>query len=147
NIYSTNPDLLKDVDPKRIALANKASGEALTKFREYTMTNRITWSIISVPTGDWAQKIFPNLTKEEAIKSLWEAIVKIVRVDQDDPIAAWEEHNKTLHKAHTILNEKKYKKLIFKAPGTDLEIELPEGHIWAGGSEKSTEGITFNPNM
>lgn len=147
NIYSTNPDLLKDVDPKRIALANKASGEALTKFREYTMTNRITWSIISVPTGDWAQKIFPNLSKEEAIKSLWDAIVKIVRVDQDDPIAAWEEHNKTLYKAHTILNEKKYKKLIFKAPGTDLEIELPEGHIWAGGSEKSTEGITFNPNM
>ncbi|TXL66576.1 aminopeptidase [Cerasibacillus terrae] len=147
HIRATNPDLLKDVDPTRIAKANKASGEALTKFREYTMNDRITWSIISIPSGDWAQKVFPNQSKEEAVQSLWDAIVKIVRVDQDNPIAAWEKHNETLKKAHQVLNQKKYKKLIFKAPGTNLEMELPEGHIWKGGSAVSTQGITFNPNM
>src|SRR5699024_11678822 len=55
--------------------------------------------------------------------------------------------NKTLKTAREILNEKSYKKLIFKGPGTDLEIELPEGHIWKGGSAVSEQGITFNPNM
>src|SRR5699024_10158327 len=44
-------------------------------------------------------------------------------------------------------NEKSYDKLIFKAPGTDLEVGLPKGHIWQGGSAVSKRGIVFNPNM
>lgn len=147
SIRSTNPDLLKDVDPNRIAIANKASGEALTHFRKYIMNDKITWSIISIPTGDWAQKIFPQLSREEAIKQLWDAILKIVRVDQEDPIAAWEAHNDTLRRAEGSLNQKRYQKLIFKAPGTNLEIGLPKGHIWRGGAAESEKGIKFNPNM
>lgn len=147
SIRSTNPDLLKDIDPTKVAKANKAAAQAMTNFRKYTMNDKITWSIISIPTGDWAQKIFPDKSREEAIASLWEAIIKIVRVDQEDPIKAWDEHNETLKTAREVLNDKNYKKLVFKAPGTDLEMELPEGHIWKGGSAVSEKGITFNPNM
>ncbi|WP_077329420.1 aminopeptidase [Virgibacillus siamensis] len=147
SIRSTNPDLLKDVDSSRVAAANKAAAQAMTNFRQYTMNDRIPWSIISIPTGDWAQKIFPDKSKEDAIESLWDAIVKIVRVDQDDPIAAWDAHNETLKTAREILNKRNYKKLIYKAPGTDLEMELPEGHIWKGGSAETEKGTTFNPNM
>ncbi|WP_029266677.1 aminopeptidase [Virgibacillus alimentarius] len=147
SIRSTDPDLLKDIDPSLIAKANKAGAEAMKNFRKYTMNDKITWSIISIPTGNWAQKIFPDQSKDDAIESLWEAIVKIVRVDQDNPVAAWDAHNETLKIAREILNEKNYQKLIYKAPGTDLEIELPKGHIWKGGSAESEKGITFNPNM
>ncbi|MBP2257948.1 aminopeptidase [Virgibacillus alimentarius] len=147
SIRSTDPDLLKDIDPSLIAKANKAGAEAMKNFRKYTMNDKITWSIISIPTGNWAQKIFPDQAKDDAIESLWEAIVKIVRVDQDNPVAAWDAHNETLKIAREILNEKNYQKLIYKAPGTDLEIELPKGHIWKGGSAESEKGITFNPNM
>ena len=45
------------------------------------------------------------------------------------------------------LNDKKYAKLHYKAPGTDLTIELPEKHIWASGSSKTPEGVTFIANM
>ncbi|RKQ31502.1 aminopeptidase [Oceanobacillus halophilus] len=147
SIRSTNPDLLQNIDPKRVAMANKASGEAMKNFRKYTMNDKIPWSIISIPSGDWAQKIFPDKTKEDAVESLWEAILKIVRVDQEDPIAAWNEHNETLKTKREELNEKNYKKLIFQAPGTDLELELPEGHVWKGGSAVAETGVTFNPNM
>lgn len=147
NIRATNPDLLQGIDPKRVAQANKAAAEAMKNFRKYTMNDRIAWSIISIPTGDWAQKIFPDKAREEAIESLWEAIVKIVRVDQEDPIAAWDAHNERLRTAREKLNQKNYKKLIFTAPGTNLEIELPEGHIWKGGSAQTEGGVTFNPNM
>ncbi|ASK62010.1 aminopeptidase [Virgibacillus phasianinus] len=147
SIRSTNPDLLKDIDSGRVAKANKAAAQAMKNFRKYTMNDLITWSIISIPTGDWAQKIFPDKSKDDAIESLWDAIVKIVRVDQDDPIAAWEDHNATLKTARELMNKKNYKKLVYKAPGTDLELELPEGHIWKGGSADSAKGITFNPNM
>ncbi|WP_085993965.1 aminopeptidase [Oceanobacillus senegalensis] len=147
SIRSTNPDLLQNIDPKRVALANKAAGEAMKNFRKYTMNDKIAWSIISIPSGDWAQKIFPNQSREDAIENLWDAILKIVRVDKEDPIAAWDEHNATLKAKREELNEKNYKKLIFKAPGTDLELELPEGHIWKGGSAVNESGVTFNPNM
>lgn len=147
SIRSTNPDLLSEIDSARVAKASKASAQAMTNFRKYTMNDLITWSIISIPTGDWAQKIFPNKSKEDAIENLWEAIVKIVRVDKDDPIAAWDDHNATLKVARELMNKKNYKKLIYKAPGTDFELELPKGHIWKGGSADSAKGITFNPNM
>ncbi|MFD1363493.1 aminopeptidase [Lentibacillus salinarum] len=147
SIRSTNPDLLKEIDSARVAMANKASAQAMKNFRQYTMNDRITWSIISIPTGDWAQKIFPGKAREDAVESLWDAIVKIVRVDRDDPVAAWDEHNKTLETAREILNRKKYQKLVFKAPGTDLEIGLPDGHIWKGGLAVSEQGTPFNPNM
>ena len=147
HIRSTNPDLLKDIDPSLVAKANKAAAEAMVNFRKYTMNDKITWSIISIPSDDWAQKIFPEKSKEEAVASLWDAILKIVRVDQEDPIAAWDAHNATLKTAREVLNDRNYKKLIFKAPGTDLEMELPEGHIWKGGSAVSEGGVTFNPNI
>ncbi|WP_077623535.1 aminopeptidase [Sediminibacillus massiliensis] len=147
SIRSTNPDLLKDIDAGRVAKAAKANAEAMKEFRKYTMNDRIPWSIISIPTGDWAQKIFPDKSKEDAVESLWEQIFKIVRVDREDPIAAWNDHNATLRKAREFLNKKQYKKLIYKAPGTDLELELPEGHIWKGGSAKTETGRDFNPNM
>lgn len=147
SIRSTNPDLLKGIDAEKVGKFNKASAEAMKEFRQYTMNDRIRWSIISIPTGDWAQKIFPDLTKEEAIESLWEQIFKIVRVDKEDPIAAWQEHNETLRKAYQYLNKKAFKVLIFKSSGTDIRFELPEGHIWKGGAATSTDGHPFNPNM
>ena len=63
SIHATDPDLLKDIDPQRIAAANKAAGVALRKFREYTMNDIVTWSVISIPTRAWAQKIYPEKKK------------------------------------------------------------------------------------
>lgn len=147
SIHATDPDLLKEVDGERIAAANKAAGIALTKFRTYLMNDEVQWCVISIPTAAWAQKIFPDKTADDAVESLWGEIMKMVRVDLDDPIAAWNEHNATLKKAYEFLNEKQYDKLVLTAPGTNLEIGLPKNHIWQGGSALSQKGIEFNPNL
>lgn len=61
---------------------------------------------------------------------------------------AWKKHNDTLITAREYLNKKQYRKLIYKAPGTDLEVALPKGHVWKGGPAGTAEGnISFNPNM
>ncbi len=40
------------------------------------------------------------------------------------------------------------KKLYYKSSnGTDLEVELPEDHIWAGGGSKNAKDVFFVPNM
>lgn len=147
SIHATDPDLLKDIDPQRIAAANKAAGVALRKFREYTMNDIVTWSVISIPTRAWAQKIYPEKTADEAVSALWDTIYKMVRVDGEDPIEVWNKHNQRLENAFITLNDKQYTKLHLKAPGTDLEVGLPKGHIWHGGAAVSASDIIFNPNM
>ncbi|SFK59826.1 aminopeptidase [Halobacillus dabanensis] len=148
SIRSTDPDLLKGIDASKVAAATKARSEAMAKFRDYTMNDRIQWSIISIPIPKWAQKIFPGESEDRAVEKLWDQIFSIVRVDRENPVAAWEEHNQTLIKAREYLNKKQYQKLIYKAPGTDLEVALPEGHIWKGGPSKTVNGaVQFNPNM
>lgn len=147
SIHATDPDLLNGIDSKRIAAANKAAGIALKKFREYTMNDIVTWSVISIPTTAWAKKIFPDKSAEDAVQALWDTIYKMVRVDQGDPIEVWNNHNEKLKNAFETLNNKQYDKLILKAPGTDLEVGLPKGHFWHGGAAVSASEIIFNPNM
>ncbi|GIP28382.1 aminopeptidase AmpS [Paenibacillus sp. J23TS9] len=146
-IESSNPELLKGVDPKRVAANSKAAGTALAKWREYMSANKMTWSIIGVPSTGWAKLVFPDLDADAAVQALWEAIFKASRVDQDNPVQAWQEHNATLHDKRAYLNSKQYKKLHYRAPGTDLTIELPENHIWSGGTAVNEAKNPFNPNV
>ncbi|MBI6874662.1 aminopeptidase [Clostridium aciditolerans] len=147
SISASNPELLKDVDPKRIAESNKTRSIALKKYREYIMNSTVAWSIVSIPTKAWSKKVFPNLSEESAIEKLWENIFKIVRVDKDNPIDAWNDHLDNLQKKVEFLNEKKFKKLHYISKDTDLTIELPEKHIWAGGGEYNSKQTYFVANM
>ncbi len=147
SIHAQNPDLLKNVDPKRVANYQKASGAALKEWRSYTLTDKCKWSIVSVPTKAWAQKVFPDVSADEAVNKLWNLIFKCTRVDKEDPIQSWHEHNENLEKRTAFLNEKNFKTLKYKSEKTDLTIGLPEDHIWESGASKDPNNINFNPNI
>lgn len=147
SIAASNPDLFKDVDPNRISTYNKTASLALKKYREYMMASRVAWLVVSVPTEDWAKKVFNDLEGEEAVEKLWEKIFKITRIDKNDPVEAWREHLNNLESRVKFLNNKNFKKLHFKSKVTDLEVELPKGHLWAGGGEENTKGTYFVANM
>ena len=148
SIAASDPEIMKGVDQSRLARAQKASGAALKEYRNRLMGNKNVWCVASVPTAAWAKKVFPNVSEDEAVEKLWDAIFKAVRVDKEDPVALWEEHKNNLKKSMEFLNNNKFKYLRFKnSLGTDLEIELPKGHIWAGGSDFTPEGHEFIANM
>lgn len=147
SIYSPNPELLKDIDPEKVAKDNKVEGEALKKFDEFIVKDKVSWSLISVPSEAWAAKVFPDLEKEEAIARLWEMIFKMTRVDQEDPVAAWDDHVKNLQNKAAVLNRKKFKKLHYKAPGTDLTIEFHEKHRWIDATSTNAKGTPFVANI
>lgn len=75
-IDAVDPELLKGVDPARIAANSKAAGPKLVKWRESMSSYFMTWSIVAAPTPAWASKVFPNLGEEAAMDALWEAISK-----------------------------------------------------------------------
>ena len=149
SIAARDPQIFSDIDPEKIKLANQAAGAALLEYRERLMSNRNTWCVVSVPTRGWATKVFPEDTEEAAIEKLWQAIFQTVRIGEDvDTVAQWRQHTEFLQKAAAFLNAQKFVKLHYKnAIGTDLTIELPEGHIWSGGAEKSELGTVFVANM
>ncbi|WP_336881508.1 aminopeptidase [Priestia koreensis] len=147
SVTSSNPSLLKGVDPSRIAAANKAAGQAMSEFRRYIQSDKVSWSVMAAPSKEWAAKVFPDAPESEQEGLLWDAIFKATRADLEDPVQAWTQHDQNLHQKVDYLNEKKYKKLHYKAPGTDLTIELPETHIWVGAGSINEKGDSFMANM
>ena len=146
-IDAEDPDLLTGVSAKRISNQQKASGKALEKYRSAVMSDNVAWSIVAIPSEKWAAKVFPDLPKEEQVSSLWEAIFKTVRIGKGPAVELWKAHIDELESRATALNEKRYKKIIYKAPGTDLTIELPEKHLWLSGAGRTPENTKFIANM
>jgi len=147
----TSPDLdtYKNVDPSKMAIASKARAPKVKFYNDYLMASRSQWAIVAYPNYNWAQKVFPNLSKEEAYEKLLEAILYTSRVEEGkDAVLAWEKHMNNLEYHNKILNDYNFEKLHFKnSLGTDLEIYLVENHIWAGGGELSEKKIFFAPNI
>lgn len=147
-VFATDPELLKNVDPNRVADSNKASSIALKKYREMVMGGNNSWSIVSIPTESWAKKVFPEATtSDEAMEKMWDSIFNIVRIDKEDPVQAWRDHSENVKSKVDYLNNMKFKKFHYRAPGTDLMVEMPEKHLWMGAGDVTTDGIEFMPNM
>ena len=148
-IAAGNPEIYKGIDPEKLTLANQAAGAALLEYRARLMSNKNTWCVVSVPTKAWAKKIFPEFSPEEAMDRLRREIYAAVRIeDGEDTVQAWKEHAKFLKEAANFMNGHAFRFLRYRnSLGTDLVLELPKGHIWAGGAEYSDTGVPFIANM
>ena len=141
--------MLKGVDPARIQASSKASAQPTKPWHDAMMASRFQWSIGAHPTKAWAEKVFPDKKGEEAIDALWDAIFSVCRINGDGKgVERWKEHVEATARRSKLLNDYNFKSLHYtNSKGTDLTIELPENHVWAGGSEKSGGGVEFVANI
>jgi aminopeptidase len=146
-ISGDNPMLLASEDPAKVGRANKATSIAYKPALEHISNFDINWNICSYPNPSWAKLVFPDMPIEEAVRKLADAIFAASRVDRDDPVAAWAEHNGELRKRSTWLNGERFAALHFTGPGTDLTVGLADGHEWHGGASTAKNGVTCNPNI
>ncbi|MBR0541659.1 MAG: aminopeptidase [Clostridia bacterium] len=145
-LVSEDPDGLKGVNQEKMNKAMQKRFPIIKPYRD-KMENRYQWCIAAVPGEKWAKKVFPGLPKGKAIEKLWEAILFTSRVD-DDPVAAWDKHNKDLHDRCEYLNSLGIDKLIYKGTnGTDFSVGMIDDAVFRGGGEVSLQGIYFNPNI
>lgn len=143
---SEDPDGMKGVNMAKTAKARQMSYPILKPYFDQR-DNKEQWCIAAVPGVAWAKKVFPNLSKNQAVEKLWEAILSAARVT-DDPIQAWADHNANLKARCEYLNSLGIEKLHYTTDnGTDLTVGMiPEGRFCGGGDE-SLQGVFFNPNM
>lgn len=147
SLYAPNPELLKEVDPEKIQMDQLTRSAGSKPIMEVITQNKVKWCVAAVPCKAWASAVFPELSEEEAVEKLWEKVFAATRVTQEDPVAAWKEHEENLKKYQELLNKSAFEKLLFKGPGTDLEVYLTKGHAWIGGSSVSPRGESFMANI
>lgn len=147
HVLDDDPDAFASVNADKISRATAARRKAIKPYRD-AVENINQWTIIAVPSKEWAMKVFPEDTIPNAQKKLWDAIIKCMRLDQKDPVAAWKEHVKNLDSKAELLNKLNLDYLVYTSKnGTNLKLHLNPRHKWLSASETNLRGIEYLANL
>ncbi|MBB6097074.1 aminopeptidase [Deinobacterium chartae] len=128
----------------RVSAALAARAEEYGKLRSRV---RFNWSVLPVATPAWATFLRPDLEASAALDWLWEQLFVLTRLDQEEPLLAWDAHADRLMRRCAQLDALAIEALHFAAPGTDLTVGLPEGHRWFGPRVATALGFSVIPNL
>ena len=140
----TAPTLLEDLDPARVGADRAQTLREAGKVLNDRTTN---WTIGPCPTPGWAALVHPGLSPDAALQRLWEQIVHVCRLDEEDPVAAWRERMATLAGVTERLTAAHFDALHFDGPGTDLTVGLLPSSSWLSASFATADGIPHVPNL
>ena len=148
SLISANPKALEGIPTDRISLQSRNLNKTLSFYHTAIMNSSVTWCVASVPTVLWANLLGYEGTDEEKIDQLWATLLKLCRIEGIEPKDTYRHHMARLRRRCEALNKLDLKSLRYTCEnGTDLLLELPEGHIWLGGEESSKDGTIFNANI
>jgi aminopeptidase len=139
-----DPGLLDGVDPHRAA----QDETPFLKESPILIRDRSTnWTIIPFPTLRWAQKVHPELAPDEALTKLTDQLAHILRLDEDDPNAAWRARGDELIAVADRLTERRFDAIRFRGPGTDLTVGMFPGSMWTAALQETAWGLEFYANL
>lgn len=148
SLVGEDPSLLKDADPQKVKVAIQARSNALKDYYRSVMRDENAWNVAAVSVPSWAKAVFPGDDEKTATKKLWREILNASRISEENSVDAWKSHVETLKEKSDYLNKMNFKALHYtNSKGTDLTVELPEGHIWSGGYGKTKDGTPFVANI
>ena len=140
-VGDAEPDLLADLPGDRVGRARMIElAEEGTRQVNEQLNN---WVVIGVPNAGWANQMFG----EPDLERLWKLVEMCVRLDEDDPVAAWDEHVRRLGDRARTLDELKIDALRYGGPGTDLTVGLLPESRWQGCESFTAEGLRYVANM
>lgn len=137
----SNAEVYADLDPGRLAHARMPAWERA--WVEAVNARKLPWTIVAYPTERWAREIFG----EPDVDRLWLMVARVMRLDQDDPAAAWGARLDELDARARVLTERRFTALRYRGPGTELEVGLIDGHRWIAGRGETADGRVHVANM
>jgi aminopeptidase len=135
------PELLADLDGARVAKTRMR--ELTERYLDAINRRLLNWSIVGYPTEGWATTVFG----EPDVERLWAALATATRLDDPDPVQAWNAHLDKLAARAAELNERGFDQVRFRGPGTDLTVGLSPGSTWMSGGGETIDGRRFVANM
>jgi aminopeptidase len=142
----TPPGLMSGVDPAR---SGRDQLPSMPEHHDVINERTTNWCVVPWATEAWACAVHPELPPDEALAKLWDELVLVLRLDEEDAGAAWVERATQLHEAGTRLDAAELDALRFEGPGTDLTIGLLPTSRFAEEAPGSTtvDGVSFHPNL
>ncbi len=140
-------DVLKDSDPAMMDVLFRATRLSRKRVLEMSARHILTWCVIASPNPKWAAKVMGPDSDEETYEIFENVIASILRLDKEDPTAAWGEHEASLRRRGALLNDMRLDRLHFKTDATDLTVGLTPNSIFEGGAKDTPDGRWFIPNI
>ncbi len=145
-LESDDPDGLKGIDQDKYSKAMQAKRLTFKPYRN-RMDSKYQWCIAAVPGLAWAKKLFPDQDDDQAMESLWVAILTAARA-MENPIENRLEMNRQMKKRCDHLNSLAIAKLhYYDQNGTDLTVGLMPESRFRGGGQKTLQGYAINANL
>lgn len=141
---ATDPDLFAGIDPE---LAGRDQLPWLKEGGRVVNDRTTNWCGFPCPTPEWARVVHPDLPAEAAHERLWEQILHVLRLDEDDPRAAWERRVEELVRSAVTLTERRFDAIRLRGEGTDLTVGLFGGSRWLAARFETVDGIVHMPNL
>jgi len=138
------PGLLADLDPE---LVGKDRLPAVKEGIQVVNERTTNWTICPCPTPIWADLVFPDVEQGERLDRLERELLHVLRLDEDDPIAAWTARADTLVGSAERLSERRFDALHYEGPGTDLTIGLLPSSGWRAARFSTVDGLEHMPNL
>lgn len=138
------PGLLADVDPRRAGLDQLPALKQGIQIVNDATTN---WCGAPCPTPGWAGLVFPELEPADAYAKLWEQILHVMRLDEEDPEGAWRARADHLEAMAARMTERRFDAVRFTGKGTDLTIGLLPSSTWVAARFTTVDGIVHMPNL
>ena len=134
------PDLLRDTDPAR---AGRDSMPLTGPLHAMHASGEVNWTIVPGVSSGMARRLLGT----DDVDALWDVYAPILRLDADDPDAAWRDHVTRLRTRATALNDRGFEALRFHGPGTDLTVGVMQGATWIAAGFQTTWGREIIANM
>jgi aminopeptidase len=134
-----DPHVLDGADPVRAAAF---PAEEVRAMRE-SVLGKLRWTAVGAPNPGWADQVFGEPDTER----LWEAVATAMRLDTEDPVAAWRSRAATLAERGAVLDALELTSVRYVGDGTDLTVGLIPGCRWTGGGLIDDAGIPYLPNI
>lgn len=148
HLIADDPELYAGLDGNKISRVSSSNRAFMQPWREYTMNDRVQWSIAAMPSKPWAKTMYPELDADAAVEELWKVIFDVCRVTGGDPVGEWQAHLQRLSELRDKMNDFDLESVHFtSANGTDLTVGIAEQARWESAASKNEKGVVFLPNI
>jgi aminopeptidase len=140
----TEPGLMEGLDPELVGKDRLPWLKEVSKVVSERTTN---WTIVPYANEKWASLVHPELADGQALDKLWSELEHVLRLDEDDAVAAWEERMAVLNESAKRLSDRHFDAIELRGPGTELSVGLLPSHVWWSADFTTAEGLRHFPNL
>jgi aminopeptidase len=140
----STPKLFEDLDPELVGRDRLPWLKEISKVIADRSTN---WCIVPCPHVEWAKLVHPDLPPDEAYERLWRELEHVLRLDEPDANAAWDDRMAVLADSARRVTERNFDTIELRGPGTELRLGLLPGGRWLTAGFDRRDGLPHIANL